>query len=302
MNHFDLNLRQLQTFVTVARLGSFTRAARLLHLSQPALTKQVRQLEETLGVRLLDRNTRTVELTRIGKELAPVVTQLLREIEAVVVNTKELAAQSRGVIRIASLPSISSTILPTAVARFKGLYPGISVVLKDVIAQRLVTMVKAEDVDFGIGSLNVADPEVRFSLLLTDRMIAVFPPGSALERKKAIGLRDLVGLPLVVMEPGSSVRKLVDQAFESIGELVRPAFEATYMSTAAGMVKAGLGVTILPSSTFEMVELTGLRSRPIKTPALTREIGVIEKNGRSLSPAAESFLKTLKAVCKELSS
>jgi LysR family transcriptional regulator, carnitine catabolism transcriptional activator len=300
MNFFDLNLRQLQTFVTIARVGSFTRAARLLHLSQPALTKQVRQLEETLGVRLFDRNTRTVELTRIGKELAPVVTQLLREIEAVVVNTKELAAQSRGVIRVASLPSISSTILPTAVARFKGLYPGISVALKDVIAQRLVAMVKAEEVDFGIGSLNVADPDVRFSFLLTDRMIAVFPPGSALERKKSIGLRDLVGLPLVVMESGSSVRKLVDQAFESIGEFVRPAFEATYMSTAAGMVKAGLGVTILPSSAFEMGELTGLRSRPIKTPALTREIGVIEKKGRSLSPAAESFLKTLSAVCKKL--
>src|SRR5262249_28315969 len=74
------------------------------------------------------------------------------------------------------------------------------------------------------------------------------------------------------------------------------------MSTAAGMVKAGLGVTILPSSAFEMGELTGLRSRPIKTPALTREIGVIEKNGRSLSPAAESFLKPLKPVCKELKS
>jgi DNA-binding transcriptional LysR family regulator len=302
MNYFDLNLRQLQTFVTVARLGSFTRAARLLHLSQPALTKQVRQLEETLGVRLFDRNTRTVEMTRIGGELAPVINQLLQEIEAVVVNTKELAAQSRGVIRIASLPSISSTILPTAIARFKGLYPGISVVLKDVIAQRLVAMVKAEEVDFGIGSMNAVDPEVRFSLLLTDRMIAVFPPGFALERKKSLGLRDLIGLPLVVMDPDSSVRKLVDQAFESIGELVRPAFEATYMSTAAGMVKAGLGVTILPSSAFEMVESTGLRSRPIKSPFLTRKIGVIQKNGRSLSPAAESFLKTLKSICKEVSS
>src|SRR4030095_15689453 len=101
MAYIDLNLRQLQSFVTVARLGSFTRAARLMHLSQPALTKQVRQLEETLGVRLCDRSTRTVELTRIGNELAPVVTQLLQEIEAVVANTKELAAQSRGVIRIA---------------------------------------------------------------------------------------------------------------------------------------------------------------------------------------------------------
>ncbi len=301
MSYFDLNLRQLQAFNTVARLNSFTRAAQLLHLSQPALTKQVRQLEETLGVRLFDRNTRTVELTRIGKELAPVVSQLLQEIEAVVVNTKELAAQSRGAIRIAALPSIASTILPTAVARFKEQYPGVSVLLKNVITQRLVATVKAEEVDFGIGSLNVTDPQVRFSLLLRDRMIVVFPPGSALERKKVIGLKDLVGLPLVLMDPDSSVRKLVDRAFESIGQFAKPAFEATYMSTAAGMVKAGLGVTILPSSAFEMGQLTGLLTRPLKHPALTREIGVIQKAGRSLSPAAESFLKTLKAVCKGLS-
>src|SRR5215813_424397 len=179
MNYIDLNLRQMQSFITVARLGSFTRAAHLLHLSQPALTKQIRQLEETLGVRLLDRNTRMVGLTRIGKELAPVVDQLLREIEAVVVNTKELAEKSRGVIRVAALPSISSTILPRAVARFKKSYPGISLVLKDVLAGRLVTMVKTEEVDFGIGSLNGTDPEVRFTPFLTDRIVVVFPPGSA---------------------------------------------------------------------------------------------------------------------------
>src|ERR671938_1927365 len=123
MSYIDLNLRQLQSFVTVARLGSFTRAARLLHLSQPALTKQIRQLEETLGVRLLDRTTRAVEPTHIGKELAPVVDQLLRELEAVVVNTKELATKSRGVVRVAALPSIASTILPATVARFQGRYP-----------------------------------------------------------------------------------------------------------------------------------------------------------------------------------
>ena len=301
MSYIDLNLRQLRTFVTVGRLGSFTRAARLLHLSQPALTKQLHHLEETLGVRLLDRNTRTVALTRIGKELAPVVDQLLREIEAVVVNTKELAARSRGVIRIAALPSISSTILPKAVARFKELYPGISVVLKDVMAQRLVTMVKAQEVDFGIGSLNDADPEVRFSLLLTDRLVVVFQPGFSLERKKVIYLKDLIGLPLILMDPESSVRRLVDRAFESIGKFATPALEATYMSTAAGMVKAGLGITVLPSSALEMGELTGLRSRPIKHPGLTREVGVIQNSGRSLSPAAESFLETMKAVCKQLS-
>jgi DNA-binding transcriptional LysR family regulator len=300
MNYIDLNLRQLQTFITVARLGSFTRAAHLLHLSQPALTKQLRQLEETLDVRLLDRNTRTVELTRIGRELAPVVDQLLREIEAVVVNTKELAEKSRGVTRIAALPSISSTILPRTIAQFKKLYPGISVILKDILAQRLVAMVKADEVDFGVGSVNGTDSEIQFTLLLADRIVVVFPPGLSLERKKVIQLNDLTGLPLILMDKESSVRKLVDRAFESIGKFAVPAFEATYMSTAAGMVNAGLGVALLPSSAFETGELAGLSSRPIKHPALIREIGIIQKAGRSLSPAAESFVKSLKETCKEI--
>jgi LysR family transcriptional regulator, carnitine catabolism transcriptional activator len=300
MNPIDLNLRQLQTFVTVARLGSFTRAAHLLHLSQPALTKQLRQLEETLGVRLLDRNTRTVGLTRIGKELAPVIDQLLREIGAVVTNTKELAEKSRGVIRVAALPSISSTMLPKVIAQFKNLYPGISVILKDVLAQRLANMVKAEEVDFGIGSLNGTDFELQFTLLLTDRIVLVCQPGFLPERKKTIQLSELISLPLILTDKESSVRRLVDQAFESVGKFVTPVFEATYMSTAAGMVKAGLGVALLPSSAFETGGLSGLRSLPIKHPALTREIGVIQKSGRSLSPAAESFLKSLKTVCRDL--
>jgi DNA-binding transcriptional LysR family regulator len=96
------------------------------------------------------------------------------------------------------------------------------------------------------------------------------------------------------------VRKLVDQAFESIGKIAVPAYEATYLSTAAGMVKAGLGVALLPSSASEISELSGLLSRPIKNSILTREIGVIQKAGRSLSPAAESFVKSMREVCREL--
>jgi DNA-binding transcriptional LysR family regulator len=174
------------------------------------------------------------------------------------------------------------------------------VILKDVMAQQVITIVKGEEVDFGIGSLNGVDAEVRFTPLLTDRILAVFPPGFALEKKKVVELRDLAGLPLILMHKQSSVRRLVDRAFETFGEFATPAFEAIYMSTAAGMVRAGLGVTLLPSSAFETGDLTGLRSRPIKHHGLMREVGVIQKPGRSLSPAAEGFLKTLKAVCKRI--
>ena len=298
MNGFDLNFRHLQAFVTVARLKSFTRAAKASNLSQPALTKQVRQLEETLGIRLFDRDTRTVALTGIGKELSPVIGQLLREIESVVFNIREVAAQNRGIIRVAALPSLCATLLPAAVACFREIHPGISVVLRDVVAERVIGLVKTEEVDFGVGTPPGGDAGVRFSVLFSDRMVVGFPAGHSLQQSKAVKLRHLARFPLVLMTADSSVRKLVDEAFASIGQLIKPAYEATYMSTAAGMVKAGLGVTILPSSAIQMGELSGLVTRPISHPAITRELGILEKAGRSLSPAASGLFRAVKEVAR----
>jgi DNA-binding transcriptional LysR family regulator len=107
----SLNLRHLEALIAIARAGNFTRAAQALHISQPSLTVQIRQLEEALGVRLLDRNTRSVRLTQIGRELTPVIERLVREVDSVVLNARDLATGNRGLVTVAALPSISATIL-----------------------------------------------------------------------------------------------------------------------------------------------------------------------------------------------
>src|SRR5215212_7972658 len=99
----DLNMRQVRAFVSLAHFKSFTRAATLLHISQPALTVQIRTLEEALWIMLLDRNSRTVEITRIGRELLPVFQRILREIDSVILDARELANQRHGVVRVAAL-------------------------------------------------------------------------------------------------------------------------------------------------------------------------------------------------------
>src|SRR5215831_14748716 len=121
----NLNLRHLEAFAAVARLGSFTKAASALYISQPSFTVQIKQLEEELGVRLLDRNTRSVSLTAIGRELAPVVERLLGELEGIVTSTRALSAKSIGSVTIAALPSVSATLLPGVIAAFRQRYPGI---------------------------------------------------------------------------------------------------------------------------------------------------------------------------------
>jgi len=293
-------LRQFQAFITVARLGSFTRAAKHLNISQPALTVQVRQLEEALGVRLFDRSTRMVKLTSIGGELAPALERVLHEIDAVMVNSKELASHIKGTVTIGALPSISSKLLPATISEFQKQHPGIVVRLRDVLAQRIVRLVKEEEVDFGIGTLRMADPDIQFTPLLTDHLGVIFPAGHPVEGKRTITLKYLTAFPLILMDLETSVRDLVDRAFESIGEVAVPAFEAVYPSTALALVKAGLGLTIQPSSSMELASSRGLKFRTIRHQGLTRQIGVIQNARRSLSPSAEAFIKMMRAVCKTL--
>jgi len=294
----DANLRQFQAFVAIARFGSFTRAAKYLHLSQPALTVQIRQLEEAMGVRLFDRSTRMVRLTPTGRELTPTLERVLHEIKAVMVNTKELASHVKGTVTIGALPSISSKLIPSTIAEFQKQYPGIVVRLRDVLAYRNVRLVKEEEVDFGIGTLRIPDPDIQFTPLFTDHLGVIFPAGHPVERQRSVTLKSLTAFPLILMDPETSVRDLVDHAFESIGVSAVPAFEVVYPSTALALVKAGLGITIQPSSSMELASSRGLKFRTIRHPGFIRQIGVIQNARRSLSPSAEIFIKMLSAVCK----
>jgi DNA-binding transcriptional LysR family regulator len=146
----DLNMRQVRAFVSVAHLKSFTRAATLLHISQPALTVQIRKLEEILGIRLLDRNSRTVDITRVGRELIPIFQRILHELDNVVVDTRALATQQHGVVRIAALPSFAAGLLPGIISRFRKANPRITFVVKDAIASKVNASVRSEEVDIGI--------------------------------------------------------------------------------------------------------------------------------------------------------
>lgn len=292
-------LRELEAFRGVARLGSFTRAARSLNMSQPALTVRIRQLEDALGVRLLDRTTRSVALTQVGREFLPIVERVLGEIDAVAVNARELAGRRRGLVTVDALPSIASTVLPMTVAEFKRRHPGITVKLRDAVAERVVALVKSSEADFGIGSPTLRDRGLRVSHLMDDPVSVALPPGHPLERRARIRLEDLLNSPLILMDREYSVRALIERAFHSIGRSIVPAYEASYVSTALGLVKAGLGIAIVArSAAGEAAELIGLCARPIDHPMLVRHISLLECAGRSLSPAAQQFVNAVCETCR----
>lgn len=289
----NIDIRQMRAFLAVAATGSFTRAADQLALSQPALTVQIRNLEQALALRVFDRNTRSVALTRAGRDLLPVLDRLVRELDSVVSESRTQASLGRGVVRLAVLPSIASGILPEVIARFRRTHPDILFVIRDAIAATVNAATRSEEVDLGItgGKLELQDLEAL--LTTTDQMHAVFPRGHALDREGEMSLAELAAHPLILMDSATSVRQVVDQAFAAAGLRIQVAAEATYMSTAAAMARAGLGVAILPGSAMEVRAVAELRSRRIDSPAFTRRITVIRRAGRTLPPASALFLQEL---------
>lgn len=289
----DMNIRQLRAFVTVAKLGSFTRAAATLHVSQPTLTVQIKRLEESLRLRLFDRNPRSVALTRVGRDLLPGLERALQDLDSIFSDTRDVASERRGVVRIAALPSFAAGILPDVIGEFRAQHPGVTFALKDVIASRVLALVHTDEVDLGLTGGDVAFPDIEPILTARDEMSVIYPNGHPIGNAPRITPRLLAEYPLVMMDQGTSVRAVSDAAFRRAGLLPTPASEATYMMTAVGMVRAGIGLAILPSSARELFAEPSLRSRKINDRNFFRPVALIRKAGRTLPPLTKLFAEFL---------
>lgn len=289
----DLNLRDIRAFIAVAQTGSFTRAASRLHLSQPALTVQIRRLEETVGVRLFDRNSRNVALTPTGRELLPLLQKSLHDMEHVLIDARALGDGSSGTVRIACLPTFAASVLPELIQQVKAAVPRAGFHVRDAVAGVVETLVRNEEVDIGLTGGELSDAEIDVLYAGADQLVAVLPAGHAFARRKRVSLTDLASVPLVLTAQGTSVRAVVDGAFTSGGCAPEIACEPTYMMTAVAMVRAGLGVTILPASAREVRAEPELRVRPIDHDAFLRPIALIKKRGRTLPPITQTFVAML---------
>jgi DNA-binding transcriptional LysR family regulator len=292
-----VTLGQIRAFVTVASTGSFTRAADVLHLSQPALTNRVRQFEDALGLRLFDRNTRSVELTPLGRDLLPVFRRVVGEFETAVVNARESVSRVKGVIRLACLPSCAASVLPNVIRDFQQHNPEVTFVVRDVVNSNIPSLVRSSEVDFGIAVQESLSSDLDSTPLFNDTLQIVYrkqqSPDSALPGDC---MAFLANRPLILMSRGSSVRERVDEALAALGIPALATCEVNYMSTAVALVQAGLGITILPSTAVELKTQADVISRPIEVPGFAREIVLLRRKGSSLHPSAESFIEQLTAA------
>jgi DNA-binding transcriptional LysR family regulator len=197
---------------------------------------------------LLDRDKRSVELTRVGRDLLPAFERTLQDFDAALESARDLANEKRGIVRLAALPSVAAGLLPDAIRSFRERRPNVSFDLRDVIAGEVLSLVQTEQVDFGVmgGSVNAVDVEKVFEA--KDRLDVVYPKGHPIGRPKRVTPVLLAEFPLILLHRDTSVRAIVDAGFQAAGLAPRAAGKAIYMMTAVGMVRAGLGLTILPGS------------------------------------------------------
>ncbi|MEO8134565.1 MAG: LysR family transcriptional regulator [Betaproteobacteria bacterium] len=290
----DLNVstRQLKAFVALAELKNFTRAARQCHLSQSAFSTLIRTLERALGIRLFDRDTRRVELTAEGRLFRDGASRLLDDFRNALLDLGEHAARRRGRVAIAALPSLAAGWMPTVLAEFRAKHPGIELDVADALSEGCVERVRSGHSDFALAAIRASAPELRTDPFCGDRFHLVCRVDHPLAaRRRKLQLADLAGEPFIHLARNSSVRQHIEAA-------IRPAtlnrvMELEQLSTVAGMVRAGLGITVVPTLTLFHFVHADLATRPLHAPGLQREIYVIRRSDRSLSIAAQAMLDFL---------
>ena len=285
------SIQHIRAFLAVAHSGSFAKAALELNLSPSALTVQIQQLEEWLGVTLLERSPRHVSLTAAGQNNLRPMEKLLLDLDNIVAGSRDLAALRRGVVTIAALPSLCSGVLPPVLRRFREQFPGVEVRLRDVVAQRIDALVREGEVDFGLGVKARMSHGLDFQVVMTDRLCLFAPHAHPLARHASIKLAALAGQPIILTGRDSSVRERVEQLFADEHLELVPGLEANYMSTVLALVRQGLGMTLLPESADE--GRGDLVRVPVDHPGVSREIGLITRSNHSLSPAALRFVEVM---------
>lgn len=322
-------LRQMRAFVAVAKTGNFTLAAQYMHVTQSALSGLIKELEQTLGVRVVDRSTRRIALTETGNELYPLFSQMIDDLDRALANIADQAQLRKGIVRVAVPQLMACTLLPQVVAAWRERYPEIGVSLSDSPVEAVTTRVLSGETDFGIGPERDYAPQLEARELMEMPFEAVVPPDHPLGKRRRVGWSDLAPYPLITLRGQFTERLLADMSEGDVAKrrrasgaeadvgkrhrasgaeaggtndrgpdnvrdlALRPAHEVTYMTTALAMVASGLGITVCMPYAAPLVRLHGLRMLPLDAPVLTRRFFIYTREQRSLSPAAAAFIAFL---------
>jgi DNA-binding transcriptional LysR family regulator len=284
---FDLN--DLLAFRAVAEQSNFRRAAESVHISQPAFSRRIDKLEQALGVKLLERTTRRVSLTAVGRDFARKVATLLDDLDGTLLAMRGIAPTRLGSVTVACVPSTVYYYLSRVIGRYRERFPKIRVRVLDAGANDVLAAVSRGEADFGLNFIGSQEPEIEFLPLVEERFVAACRRDHPLAKKRRVSWADLARHDFISVSKSSGNRLLLDQALASVADRPQAVYEAEHVTTMLGLVEAGLGVAAVPAMAMPGKDHPLLVSLPLDTPVITRHVGLIRRRGRVLTPAAQQL-------------
>jgi LysR family hydrogen peroxide-inducible transcriptional activator len=295
-----MNLKDLKYLVALADTGHFGRAAERTFVSQPTLSAQLKKLEEFLGVVLVERQPKNVQLTEVGKQVVIRARRMLDEGDEIISLARNNTDPLGGKLKLALIPTIGPYLLPRVMQKIRKALPQLGLMLYEHQTEALVKRLRDGEMDLGIMALPIAHDGLETRELYEEAFTVALPNNHPLGAKGTIKVSDLKGQTLLLLEDGHCLR---DQALEVCSRVdIREAedFRATSLETLRQMVVAGLGITLLPETAVESPfgSQRGLTIRQFTKPAPTRTVGAVWRKSSTRAPAIAAVCDVLDAVMR----
>jgi DNA-binding transcriptional LysR family regulator len=294
----NVSMRQLRAFLAVAGQRHFRRAAEVLHLTQPAVSRLIADLEAELDVRLFDRTTREVVPTEAGRYLEQALGRVLDELDSVLGHARAQSDPLRGRVRIAAVPTLAAGLVPLGIARCHAGHPSLEIILRDQSQAQVLDAVRGGEVDFGLTVEPATHEEFDAETILRDPFRLACPADHPLAGLDSVPWQVLSDEPLVLLDHSSGSRRLIDAALLRHGVNARVAIEVGHPHTAFRMVEAGLGITVTPALSLDALR-PGLVALPL-SPVEFRHVTLLRRRARSLSPPAQTVWEIFRDVALTL--
>ena len=293
--------RRLQVFHAVARLLSFTKAAEVLHMTQPAVTFQVRQLEEQFDTRLFDRAHNKVSLTEAGHvafEFAELIFEKYSEMDNAI---REVTGSISGSLTLGASTTISEYMLPALLGDFNSKNPEVLLKLRVSNTEGIVSMVENNVIDLGVVEGPVTNKNLLVEVCRKDNLVVVLPPEHELVNEKSISAKKLLNYPFICREEGSGTREVIVEHLRAQGlgkHALKACLELGSPEAVKGAIEAGMGVSILSSvSVAKELKLGTLKTVPLNPP-LNREFSFVRQRQKFRVRTMEELLEFAQNYCK----
>jgi len=284
-----VDYQQLKYFQTVAHLEHFTRAAQELYISQPSLSRSIARLEEELGAPLFDREGRQVHLNHLGRPFLRRVERAFYELEEGRRELADLIGPERGLVALDFLHTVGAHLLPGLLSSFRGEHPQVSFRLFQNGAAVMLNQLESGDIDLCISSPLEGRIGINWANLMTEELFLAVPPGHPLAARNSVRLDEVAEEYFISLKPGYGLRTIADQLCQQAGFVPKIAFEGEEITTARGLVAAGLGVALIPAMAWQGIAGPLPVQLHVEEPVCQRTIALAWVEGRYLSAAARIF-------------